>query len=122
MTKGDREAEQSREVLRDATVEELLAAFTSVVQSGGTNNFCVENIAHRAADMPFSAKFRDALRSRRDKLDDGGRRAFDYFAKHGDESDLKWMEGVVEYLKDYRLAQAEESINKLRERLASEGQ
>jgi hypothetical protein len=111
-----------RELIAAASEQELMSAYTEVMSSPKAKDFCVGNVARLAADLPYSAEFHHALRDRRDRMREGKHRLFPYFAKHGDECELAWMEEVAKPLQDYNLSEAERSIQSLRERLADQGQ
>ena len=82
-------------------------------------------IARAATNHPFSPKFRTALRGQRDRIASDPPAlsgVFSYFASHGDETDLKWIEKISGNTDETRTQAANEAIEKLRKRLAVEGQ
>lgn len=114
---------RSEAVIKAATQEELTSAYIEVISAGGVNSWTIAGVASAATSAPFSAKFRDALRAVRNGLTEGWIPVFDYFAAHGDGTDLKWMEARMADGKPLaRRDEAEAAVTKLKKRLADQGQ
>lgn len=113
--------QRSEAMIAAAKPADLQKAFTDVVSAPARSSWCVGGLARAAADMPFWAELRDGLRARRDQMTERRDDAYLYFARHGDATDLSWMEENVGKLGQYERGDGEKAIGNLRERLRAEG-
>lgn len=118
---GDPGYAENAKLLNDAGPE-IVPVLVELLADDKLSTWFVSNSAYRASRFPFSQRYCDALRRRRDdkRFDhDSGAMlgVYEYFAQVGDRTDLEWMERSLSRLDDRR-TYAEKSVQKLRDRLS----
>lgn len=115
-------------VVRAASREQLLAMYTDVISDPGASSVSsweIGRVASLAAKLPLWPELRDALRNRRDELTKEDRllfNGFEYFAVHGEWSDLDWLWKTAGTEDNNRRQVAFYTIKKLLKRLNAQGE
>lgn len=115
--------EESEAVLKKAGPA-VLPVVARIIAEKACTPWFIGNASRAASRFPVSRAFDDALRSHRDDKDFNHDPSvllgvFEYYATHGDEADLKWIEAKIAQEPFKGLADSA-SISKFSERLKSE--